>query len=186
MPNIKISQLPNGTVPLTGNELVPVVQSGQTVHIAANAFSSTNPGGSGTQVQYRLSATAFGGMAGTTWDNANQALTLAGAIAANDFRLTAASINPQTGTTYTLLASDNGGIVTLSNASPITVTIAPGLGASFACLAIQLGAGQVTFVPGGGVTLNALGALFHTSGQFAFVNVLAYSANNFLLAGQIG
>ena len=39
-----------------------------------------------------------------------------------------ASINDQTGTAYTLLASDNGKVVVLNNASAVTVTVPSGLG----------------------------------------------------------
>ena len=54
-----------------------------------------------------------------------------------------ASINDQTGTAYTLLASDNGKVVTLDNGSAVTVTIPSGLGVGFNCSFIQKGAGQV-------------------------------------------
>ena len=42
-----------------------------------------------------------------------------------------ASINDQTGTTYTLVAGDNGKVVVLDNASAVTVTVPSGLGAGF-------------------------------------------------------
>src|ERR1051326_6716360 len=71
----------------------------------------------------------------------------AGVVKANGSALAFknAEINTQTGTTYTLLASDNGKIVTCDNGSAITVTVPSGLGAGFNCLVIQIGAGQVTF-----------------------------------------
>ena len=39
------------------------------------------------------------------------------------------------------VATDNGGVVTLSNASAITVTVPSGLGTGFSCICIQIGAG---------------------------------------------
>ncbi len=41
--------------------------------------TTNTPGGSATELQYRSSATTFGGMAGTAWDNTNRALTITGA-----------------------------------------------------------------------------------------------------------
>src|SRR3990167_6082399 len=58
-----------------------------------------------------------------------------------------ANINAQTGTTYTLTASDHGKIVTFNNAAAVTVA-APQTSAetlsAFQCTIIQRGAGQVT------------------------------------------
>jgi hypothetical protein len=71
------------------------------------------------------------------------------------------SLNPQTGTTYTLALADNGKLVTLANASPITLTVPLNSSVAFpvgAQVAIQQsGAGEVTVAAAGGVTLNATG-----------------------------
>lgn len=69
------------------------------------------------------------------------------------------STNAQTGTTYTLVLTDEGKLVTLSNASAITMTVPPNSSVAFDIgtyidLA-QIGAGQVTVAPGSGVTVNA-------------------------------
>jgi hypothetical protein len=93
--------------------------------------------------------------------------------------------NAQTGTTYTLLTSDNGKVVTLNNASPVTVTVPVGLGASFSCGLLQLGVGQVTVLPSG-VTLNSYNALTKTAGRYAMASLLAPVANSFVLSGMIG
>jgi hypothetical protein len=80
--------------------------------------------------------------------------------------LTAASLNSafnqlttnsQTGTTYTLVLSDQGGLVTLSNASAVTVTVPTNASVAFASgtkiSLLNLGAGTVT-VSGAGVTIS--------------------------------
>lgn len=95
------------------------------------------------------------------------------------------SVNAQTGTTYTLVSGDNGVVVTLSNASAITVTIASGLGANFACELIQLGAGQVTIAAGGGVTLNTYASLNKIAGQHGACTLIAYAADVFNLSGNL-
>jgi hypothetical protein len=72
------------------------------------------------------------------------------------------TLNAQTGTTYTLVLTDNGRLVTLSNASPITVTVPTNASVAYATGAIinvqQIGAGQVTIQGAGGVTVTSTGA----------------------------
>lgn len=65
------------------------------------------------------------------------------------------TLNTQTGTSYTLQASDSGKVVELNNASAITVTVPNSLPAGFNCILAQIGAGQVTVQAGSGATLNA-------------------------------
>jgi hypothetical protein len=73
------------------------------------------------------------------------------------------TINAQTGTAYTLAATDTGKLVTLSNASAITVTINPESSTAFtagAAVALaQLDVGQVSITGGSGVTINGGSAL---------------------------
>lgn len=98
-------------------------------------------------------------------------------------KLAPASVNAQTGTTYTLLASDNGKVVTCGNAGAITVTVPSGLGAGFNCLVIQLGAGQVTFSPSS-TTINNRQSHTKIAGQYGVVSLVAYAANTFALGGD--
>lgn len=90
------------------------------------------------------------------------------------------TINAQTGTTYTAQAGDNGKIVTLSNASAITVTLPNSLVAGWACTFEQLGAGQVTFSAGSGATLQNRQGQSKTAGQYAlcFAYVRTNSGTN--------
>jgi len=108
---------------------------------------------------------------------------IAAAVAGTDYAEPTASINAQTGTTYTLQAGDNGKIVTCSNASPITVTIPSGLGAGFNCLVIQLGAGQVAFSPSS-TTINNRQSHTKIAGQYGVATLAAYVANTFVLGGD--
>jgi hypothetical protein len=118
MANIKISQLPGGTTPLSGAELFPCVEAASTVRVPASSLvgSLVTPGGSGTQLQYRQSGSIFGGMSGTCWDDANQILRLA------KYAQNPGSIRASVLTSETLLATDNGGVLTVNNASPVTLT----------------------------------------------------------------
>lgn len=94
-----------------------------------------------------------------------------------------AVINDQTGTTYTLQASDNGKVLTFNNASGITVTVPSGLGAGFNCMCIQKGAGQVTFSPSS-TTVNNRQSHTKIAGQYGTVSLIAYASNVFVLAGD--
>ena len=72
------------------------------------------------------------------------------------------SVNAQTGTTYTPVLTDAKQMVTLNNASAITVTIPPNSSVAYTAGSkidfIQKGAGQVSFAQGSGVTIRSTGA----------------------------
>lgn len=96
----------------------------------------------------------------------------------------APTVNLQTGTTYTLQASDNLNVVQVTNASAIAVTYPSGLGGSFQCLIIQGGAGAIT-VGTSGTTLENSHNSFTTSGQGAVCSVIATAANVGKFAGDV-
>jgi hypothetical protein len=78
-------------------------------------------------------------------------------------------VNLQTGTTYTLLDSDDGKVVKCSNASSIAVTVPDGLRTGFACLIAQGLAGQVTL--SGAATLEAPDSALTTRVQYSQLSV---------------
>ena len=85
-----------------------------------------------------------------------------------------ANLNDQTGTTYTLAAADNGKVVTLNNASAITVTIPTSLGDGFNCLLVQKGDGQVTIAAAANVSLFNRSSESKTAGKNAIYNTSKY------------
>ena len=97
-----------------------------------------------------------------------------------------ATMNAQTGTTYTLAASDNGKVVTLDNGSAITVTIPAGLVAGFNCLLVQKGAGKVTVTKAGGGSLNNRSSQTKTAGQHAIVTIVHIGGEVYILSGDTG
>jgi hypothetical protein len=100
-----------------------------------------------------------------------------------------AGFNTQTGTTYTLVAGDLSEIVTLDNASAITLTVPPSVfSANDQIHAVQYGAGQVTFAQGAGVTIFSAGASssapkLRTNKSAA--TVICTASNTFLIVGDI-
>lgn len=97
----------------------------------------------------------------TSDGSANQVLTTdgSGTLSFSSGMAAPQEINAQTGTTYTTVLSDAGKLVTLSNASAITLTIPPNSSVAYPIGTridfIQIGAGQVTVAGGIGVTVNS-------------------------------
>ncbi len=144
-----------------GSDIVTVNSSG------GNLVMSVLPGATGS-----ATVNAITGTAASSWDVATLPSSLL-------------SVNIQTDTTYTLLASDNGRLVTLNNGSGITVTIPASLGAGFSCICEQLGAGQVTFATSS-TTLHNRQSQTKIAGQYGAVSLTAYAADTFILAGDTG
>lgn len=115
---------------------------------------------------------------------AAQALLLGGEV----FKQ-AEAVNAQTGTTYTLVAGDGGKLVTLSNASAITLTLPQDTDATIAVGTyvdlMQLGAGQVTVAAGTGATLRTGGLTAKFRAQYSSCGVQKISANTWRLFGDL-
>jgi hypothetical protein len=102
---------------------------------------------------------------------------------------TTLSFNAQTGTTYTLVASDLGKLVTLSNASGITLTVPPSVFATGNIINIQqIGVGQVTFAQGAGVTITSTGASSSApkiTARYGAATVICTASNTFTVIGGL-
>jgi hypothetical protein len=96
--------------------------------------------------------------------------------------------NAQTGTTYTLVLTDAGKIVTLSNASAITLTIPTNATVAFPVNTridlLQYGAGQVT-INGAGVTINSSGSKKKLTGQYSGASLWKKATDTWVLIGDI-
>ena len=100
------------------------------------------------------------------------------------------SVNAQTGTTYTLVAADASyKLVTASNAAAITVTVPPSVFTAGDVINLQqIGAGQVTFAQGAGVTITSTGATSTAPkirAQFSACSVICTASNTFTVIGDI-
>lgn len=100
--------------------------------------------------------------------------------------------NAQTGTSYTLVLSDNGKLVTLANASPVSVTIplnsSVALPVGAVIMMAAYDAGAVTISGAGGVTVVSTGATAATPvirAQYSSVGAIQTSANNWLVVGDL-
>jgi hypothetical protein len=81
------------------------------------------------------------------------------------------AVNAQTGTTYTLLATDCGKTVLITNASAITVTAPNNLSVGCHIAVVQGGAGQITISPQAGGTLVSAHSYTKTFGQRAGIGL---------------
>ena len=100
------------------------------------------------------------------------------------------TLNAQTGTTYSLVIGDaTYKLVTCSNAAAITVTVPPSLFAIGDTINVQqIGAGQVTFAAGSGVTITSTGATSAAPklrAQFSAATVVCTASNTFTIVGDL-
>lgn len=102
---------------------------------------------------------------------------------------TTISFNAQTGTTYTLVIADLGKIVTLSNASGITLTVPPSVFATGNIINIQqIGLGQVTLSQGAGVTITSTGATASAPklrARYSAASIICTGSNTFTVVGDL-
>jgi len=108
----------------------------------------------------------------------------AAVVSDGGYRITSNAINALTGTTYSLLTSDNGKIITWSNAGGVTLTVPSGLPVGFNTTVIQIGAGAVG-ITGSGTTINSFEGKLRTAGQHAAVSIISYSSDVFNIAGGL-
>lgn len=92
-------------------------------------------------------------------------------------------VNAQTGTSYTLVLTDAGKQVTMTNASASTLTIPPNASVAYdvgtRIQVIQLGAGAVTLTPGAAVTISSLATTLVMS-QFQVATLIKTATNTWV------
>ena len=96
--------------------------------------------------------------------------------------------NTQTGTSYTLVLTDVAKVVTLDNAAAITLSVPANAPTAFPVgsqiIIAQLGAGQVTVSPAGGVTVNCYQGATKLSGQYAAATLINVATDSWLMVGN--
>lgn len=102
------------------------------------------------------------------------------------------TLNAQTGTSYTFVLTDNYKLVTASNASAQTYTIPPNSSVAYPTGSviniIQIGAGQVSFAQGSGVTIASTGATSSAPklrAQFSAASAVKVGSDSWYIVGDI-
>lgn len=102
---------------------------------------------------------------------------------------TTLSFNAQTGTTYTLVASDVGKLVTSSNASAVTITVPPSVFSAGNQINVQsIGVGLTSFAQGAGVTITSTGATSSAPtlrARYSACTIICTASNTFTIVGDI-
>ena len=138
---------------------------------------------------------------GTAWVSIGSSGDITGVTTGSDSGLTGGvtsgtadlklqlQFNAQTGTTYTLVVGDLNKLVTCSNASGITLTVPPSVFSAGNQIHIQqIGAGQVTFAQGAGVTITSTGATASAPklrAQYSAATVICTASNTFTVVGDL-
>lgn len=185
----RISDLTGATLPLDGTEELELDVAGasrkcttQDIADLATVAGSGDVTGPASSTDNTLPR--FNGTTGKTIQGSGVAVSDNDEI--SGYR---ANINAQTGTTYTLQASDAGKVVELTNAAAITLTLPNSLPAGFCCSIAQGGAGQVTFSAASGATLRNRQAHTKLAGQWSMASLVVRgnsggSAAEYVLAGD--
>jgi hypothetical protein len=101
---------------------------------------------------------------------------------------TTLAFNAQTGTTYTLVATDVSKLVTTSNASPVTVTIPANVFTTGNQINIQsIGVGLTT-ISGGSVTITSTGASSSAPvlrARYSACTIICTASNVFTIVGDL-
>lgn len=99
------------------------------------------------------------------------------------------TVNAQSGTTYTFVLTDAGNVVTGSNASATSFTIPLNASVAFPTGTqidiAQIGAGKLTVVATGGVTINSVNSFKSLSTQYASGSIIKTATDTWLLMGSL-
>ena len=156
----------SGTLPMgsggTGTTTAPT-QGGVIYAASTSAYASTAAGTAGQVV-------VSNGTGAPTWSSTAPLLV---------------TVNAQSGTTYTLAATDANAFITLNNASAITLTLPPSLATGFQCTVAQLGAGTVGLAAGSGVTIVSTATNKKFNAQGSGVTLIVVAANTWMAFGDM-
>ena len=99
-------------------------------------------------------------------------------------------LNSQTGTAYTVAATDVGDLITLTNSSPIALTVPTNATVPFAngsqITIAQGGVGKVTVAGAVGVTVNAADGYLSLRTQWSTGTLIKVATNSWILIGDTG
>jgi hypothetical protein len=139
--------------------------------------------------------TVVRGRAGTTAVSHSSGATVKHVLTSDDLNAFEAGLNEtlpfnaQVGTTYTIALTDAGDVVTLTNASAITVTVPTNASVAFPIgtqiTLAQMGAGKVTVAGAAGVTVYSTDSHLSLRAQYSSGTLIKTATNTWLLIGDL-
>jgi len=118
--------------------------------------------------------------------SAGQTLTAAqmNTLQESDFNYT---VNTQSGTSYTLVASDLGKLIKFTNAGSVTLTVPTDASVSYSVgdmIVLMLDStGTLTVAGAAGVTINSEGEILTLNSRYSMANLVKMAANSWVLTG---
>jgi hypothetical protein len=170
----------------SANTANTIVQRDASGNFTAGTITATSFVGSGAALTNLPGANVGTGSVGTTQlaDGAVTVAKLATGAPRAGFNSTINAVS----TAYTLVIGDLGKLVEISNSSPVNLTI-PTDSVAFTTGdridILQTGVGQVTLVPGSGVTLNTDSGKTKLLGQWAACTLIKRGSNSWVAIGNL-
>ena len=171
----------NGTITFSAGTAISVDEASGTITIGFTGVQAT-----GSELENVVEDTSP--QLGGDLDLNSNDITGTGDISITGTVIAQSTINAQTGTTYTTVLADASKLVTLNNASAITLTIPANSSVAYPVgtkidLA-QIGAGQVTVAGAGGVTVNSTPTLKFRA-QYSAATCIKTATDTWLLVGDL-
>ena len=88
------------------------------------------------------------------------------------------------GSSYSLLATDNGKILNINVASAFTLTIPSGLPVGFNCTVVQYGTGQIVLTASG-TTLKNRNSFTKSAGQYSIITIINMGTETYITSGEM-
>ena len=188
--SVSVGSGANGTVNVGAAEFVrtsSMIEDSLYLTLNADVCAITSTGSLGVGVS--SSTTTLGDWDGggnnstIVIDDSSQLITCNKPVTAPAYKLSSDGIQAKTAS-YSLVAADNGKIITMNVATANTLTVPASLDVGFNCTVIQLGAGQTT-ITASGTTLNSYQSYLKISGQHGSASIVGYTSNVYNVAGNL-
>ena len=188
--SVSVGSVANGTVNVGAAAFVKVstmIENSLYLTLDAEVCAITSTGSLGVGVSSSTTTLGDwdeGGNSSTiVIDDSAQLITCNKPVTAPAYKLSSAGIQAKTAS-YSLVAADNGKIITMNVATANTLTVPASLDVGFNCTIIQLGAGQTT-ITASGTTLNSYQSYLKISGQHGSASIVGYTSNVYNVAGNL-
>ncbi len=102
---------------------------------------------------------------------------------------TTAVVATSAATSITLALADAGDVYETTAATAVTLTVPPNSSVAFPIGSMieftQMGAGQITFTPGAGVTIRSRGSVYKMAGQYGVAYIRKTATDEWVLTGDL-